>query len=90
LSKTGYHDTKAYKEGNCGKSLSFIGDSDMETINQITIEDLENLIEQKILEILGDPDTNLELREDFKKEIKTRLASPSKRASHQGVMKRFG
>ena len=37
----------------------------METINQITIEELENLIEQKIIEILGDPDTNLELREDF-------------------------
>jgi len=62
----------------------------METINQITIEELENLIEQKILEILGEPDTNLELREDFKKEIKTRLASRSKRASHQEVMKRFG
>jgi len=62
----------------------------METINKITIEDLENLIEQKIIEILGDPDTNLELREDFKEEIKTRLANRSKRASHQEVMKRFG
>ena len=62
----------------------------MKTINQITIEELENLIEQKIIEILGDPDTNLELREDFKEEIKTRLASHSKRASHQEVMKRFG
>jgi len=62
----------------------------METINQITIEELENLIEQKILEILGDPDTNLELREDFKEELRARLASHSKRASHQEVMKRFG
>ena len=62
----------------------------METINQITIEELENLIEQKIIEILGDPDTNLELREDFKEELKTRLANRSKRASHQEVMKRFG
>jgi len=57
---------------------------------QITIEELENLIEQKIIEILGDPDTNLELREDFKEELKARLARRSKRASHQEVMKRFG
>ena len=62
----------------------------MQTINQITIEELENLIEQKIMEILGDPDTNLELREDFKEELKVRLASRLKRVSHQEVMKRFG
>ena len=62
----------------------------MQTINQITIEELENLIEQKIIEILGDPDTNLELREDFKEELKARLASRLKRVSHQEVMKRFG
>jgi len=62
----------------------------MKTINQITIEELENLIEQKIIEILGDPDTNLELREDFKEKLKARLASRSKRSSHEEVMKRFG
>jgi hypothetical protein len=62
----------------------------VETINQITIEELENLIEQKILEILGDPDTNLELREDFKVKLKARLASRLKRVPHQEVMKRFG
>jgi len=62
----------------------------METINQITIEELENLIEQKIIEILGDPDTKLELREDFKEELKVRLASRLKRVSHQEVMKRLG
>jgi hypothetical protein len=62
----------------------------LETINQITIEDLENLIEQKIIEILGDPDTNLDLREDFKEELKARLSSRTKRVSHQEVMKKFG
>jgi hypothetical protein len=61
----------------------------METISQISIEDLENLIEQKILEILGDPDTNLELREDFKKELNARLASRLKRVSHREVVKKF-
>ena len=62
----------------------------MKTINQITIEELENLIEQKIVEILGDPDTNLELREGFKEELKGWLASRLKHVSHQEVMKRFG
>jgi hypothetical protein len=90
IGQTRYHDKKVYKEVNCEKSLTLMGDRVMKTINQITIEELENLIEQKIIEILGDPDTNLELREDFKEEIKTRLASRSKRASHQEVMKRFG
>ena len=66
-----------------------IGDKEMETISQISIEDLENLIEQKILEILGDPDTNLELREDFKKELNARLASRLKRVSHREVVKKF-
>jgi hypothetical protein len=62
----------------------------METINRITIEELEHLIEQKIIEILGDPDTNLELREDFKERLEARLAGRSKRASHKEVMERFG
>ena len=61
----------------------------METINQITIEELENLIEQKIIEILGDPDTNLELQEDFKEELKARLDSRSKRFSHREVIRRY-
>lgn len=62
----------------------------METINQLTIEDLENLIEQKVLEILGDPDTSLNLREEFKKELKSRLKKRLKRTPHQEVMERFG
>jgi len=35
-------------------------------INHLNIDDLNNLIEQKIREILGDPDYGLELGEDFK------------------------
>ncbi len=62
----------------------------MKNINQLTLDDLENLIAQKILEILGDPDTSLELTEEFKKELRDRLAKPSKRIPHQEVMKRFG
>lgn len=62
----------------------------MENIGQLTIDDLENLIEQKILEILGDPDTSLDLREEFKEELKAQLAKRLKRIPHQEVMKRFG
>jgi len=62
----------------------------MKNINQLTIDDLENLIEQKILEILGDPDTSLDLRGEFKEELKARIARRVKRVPHQEVMKRFG
>ena len=59
-------------------------------INRLNLNDLNNLIEQKILEILGDPDYGLELRADFKKEILKRLRSKSKRISHEEVVKKFG
>jgi hypothetical protein len=59
-------------------------------ISHLSIEDLNNLIEQKILEILGDPDYGLELREDFKREIVRRLRQKSKRVSHEEVIKKFG
>ena len=62
----------------------------MENISQLTIDDLKNLIEQKIIEVLGDPDISLNLREDFKKELKDRLKRKVKRFSHQEVIKRFG
>ncbi len=59
-------------------------------ISHLSIEDLNNLIEQKILEILGDPDYGLELREDFKRELVKRLSRKSKRISHEEVIKKFG
>jgi len=67
-----------------------LGDRKMENINQLTIDDLENLIEQKILEILGDPDTSLDLKEEFKEELKARLARRLGRIPHEEVMERFG
>jgi len=62
----------------------------MATVKGLTIEELEFLIEQKILEILGDPDSGLELREEFKEELKERLKSSSSRVSQEEVVKRFG
>lgn len=62
----------------------------MVKIKDLSIDDLEYLIEQKVLEILGDPDSGLELREEVKEELKNRFKSSSRRISHEEVLKRFG
>ena len=49
----------------------------MTKVKDLTIDELEYLIEQKILEFLEDPDSGLELREEFKQELKGRLGNPS-------------
>ena len=54
------------------------------------LEELNELIEQKILEIIGDPDYGLELRDEFKEEIIKRLKKKTKRISHDEVVKKFG
>ncbi len=59
-------------------------------VKDLSLEDLEHLIEQKILEVLGDPDSGLELREEFKRKLRERLGKPSKRVSHNEVLERFG
>lgn len=62
----------------------------MKTVGAMSIDELENLIEQKILEVFGDPDSGLELRDDFKEKLKKRLSEKGTRISHQEVVKRFG
>jgi len=59
-------------------------------IGDLTVDDLEYLIEQKVLEMLGDPDAGLELREEFRQRLKSRLDATSRKVSHAEVMKRFG
>ncbi len=61
----------------------------MARVKDPSTDDLEHLIEQKVLEMLGDPDSGLELREEFKKELEERLEKPSKRVPQQEVLKRF-
>ena len=56
-------------------------------VKDLTIEDLEHLIEQKVLEILGDPDFGLELKDEFKEELRKRLKRSSRRVSHDEVIK---
>ena len=56
----------------------------------MSLDELENLIEQKILEVFGDPDAGLELREDFKEKLKKRLSVNAKRISHREAVEKFG
>ena len=48
----------------------------MREIKDLTMDDLEYLIEQKLLEMLGDPDSGLELTEEFKRKLRERLGKP--------------
>ena len=57
----------------------------MAKVKDLTIEDLEFLIEQKVLEILGDPDSGLELKPEFKQELERRLKTPSGKILHEYV-----
>ena len=61
----------------------------MAKVKDLTIDELEYLIEQKILEVLGDLDSGLELKEEFREELKWRLSSPYKKISHEEVLKKF-
>ena len=56
----------------------------------IANDDLEHMIETKILEILGDPDVGLELREEFKAKLRERQNRVSLTVSHQEVLKELG
>jgi len=62
----------------------------MPDVKDLSIDELEYLIEQKILEVLGDPDFGLELKPEFKQELKRRLENPSRRIPHHEVLSRIG
>ena len=61
----------------------------MSMIKDLTVDDLENLIEQKVMELLGDPDAGLELRQDFKEELSRRMKNRGVNKSHREVIKKF-
>lgn len=51
---------------------------------------LENLIEQKILEFLGDPDSGLELKKGFLNNLRKNMRKTQKLTSHADVLKKYG
>ncbi len=61
----------------------------MSKVKDLSMDDLEYLIEQKVLEMLGDPDFGLELTDEFKKKLTERLEKPSRRISQKEVLKEF-
>jgi hypothetical protein len=54
------------------------------------MDDLEYLIEQNVLAMLGDPYSGLELADEFKKKLTERLEKLSRRIYHKEVLKKFG
>ena len=52
--------------------------------------DLTNLIEEKINEIYGDPDTGLQLKASFVAELRRRMKKKQRLVPHSAVMKKYG
>ncbi len=61
----------------------------MRRLGALSEEDLELLIERKILEILGDPDAGLDLRAEFKRRLEQRLKDLAP-VDQEEVERRFG
>ncbi len=62
----------------------------MAKLSDLTVEYLEELIEQKLLGIVGDPDSGLHLEKGFKERLERRLRNVPKKVSHDEVLKKFG
>jgi hypothetical protein len=62
----------------------------MAKVKDLSVDELELLIEQKILEFFGDPDSSLELKQEFKEELERRLKTPSGKIPHEEVVKIVG
>ncbi len=63
-------------------------------LNEMTLEQLEALIdervEQKLEEILGDPDEGLEVREEIIEKLNAQRTSRKKRIPMEEVAKEYG
>lgn len=63
----------------------------MTKVRDMTVNDLEELIEQKLIEIIGDPDSGLHLEEKgFKEKLERRLGNVPMKVPHDEVLKKFG
>ena len=51
---------------------------------------LGNLVEQKILEFFGDPDSGLELKKSFVDRLHKNMRTKQKLTSHSAVLKKYG
>lgn len=53
-------------------------------------EKLEDLVEQKILEFLGDPDNGLTLKKSYLATLNKRMRKTQKLTSNSAVLKKYG
>lgn len=61
----------------------------MGKVKEMSVEDLDQFIENKLLEIIGDPDSGMRLKKDFREKLQKRLKKTSKKTPHDEVLKRF-
>jgi hypothetical protein len=59
------------------------------TLKQLN-KKIDFLVEQKLNELLGDPDSFLSLNKLFVKKLKTRLGKKTDLVSHKQVLKKYG
>ena len=62
----------------------------MARTKEMTVDDVELIVEQKMLEIIGDPDAGLHVTKKFKTKLEQRLKKPSKSISHEEVLTQPG
>jgi hypothetical protein len=58
-------------------------------ITAIDLKNIDSLIEQKMLEFFGDPDSGLEIKQDFLDKIKNRSQGEEKLVDHNEVLKQY-
>jgi len=61
----------------------------MSKLKYLSEDDLEHLIEQKMLEFFGDPDSGLVLKTEFREELQHRMKNSRRKIAHQEVASRF-
>ena len=61
----------------------------MPKVKEITVEDIEQIVEHKLFEIIGDPDSGLHLKKEFKARLEQRLKKPSKKIPHEKEFKKI-
>ena len=53
-------------------------------------QNIENIVEQKILEFFGDPDSGLELKKSFVTELRKRMKKKQKLTPLSAVVRKYG
>ena len=61
----------------------------MAKVKDMTTDELGFFIEHKLLELLGDPDSGLRLKKEFRKKVEERIRKSSRRIPHEEALKRF-